>query len=246
MNTLGIVIIIIIILAAPHYYYYNHYNKGIPQLSMNNLNLRTGDVILFKYETPMIYSQKNGLNTSFFLGKFIMDGLAFYLQGGIYYTHAGIIIIINNKPYIWHLTDDPHFDEYTQQVQIGTPSLCDIQKDGICGYRGVPYLVRYNGPEINFPTKLLDKVYKENIHIQGEFFKCIITNGLGLGNNEKSKYMCLDFVEMVLFNLGLMKSFNRKSDFNNFLNNLTATKYYDVKDVSVIKNAWFSSTGYSK
>lgn len=244
MIGLCILIIIIILLIYPRYIFYNSFHKQYPIINLPDIKFKTGDIIMYKYETPVYYKQHNKIHTSFYLGKEILNSFSYYFQNGTHYSHAGIIIVINDIPYLWHLTDDPYYDIYTKKVVIGKPSLCAITDIDV--YRGVPYIIPYKGPKIEVDNRILDDIYKKNIYIQGNFITCILTNGLKLMNNKENEFMCLDFVELVLYYMGILTEQEKRSSFIDFFNHLNETEYYNIDKPIIINNGWFRITNFGK
>ena len=233
-----VLIVIMLILIWPHYKYMNIYHKNLPAVSVNEIvpKLRTGDIVMMKYETPCFYNGPNGSNTSIYFGKAIADSIQYYSQG--HFTHAGVIMVVNNVPYVFHLTDDPNKDEYTGKYVSGTPALCSTEF--LQSYRGNIYLLKHSG-NVNVDTmKVIKNIYSRNVMLEGTISGCVWNNGLKFGKNSDNKYMCTDFVEDVLSQLGILSKPTRNQDIVGLIKRLSETNYYNINP-TIIKTGWYEN-----
>ena len=223
-NTKVAIIIIVILIIYQHYYYSNIFHKNLIRKHADDIKFKTGDIIMFRFDTPVLYRNKDGYNTSTFICKAISTSVQ-YWYNGLPYLHTGIIVMIDNKPYVLHLTSDPIFDNFTQQDVVGLPSL-SLLKD-LNFYHGTLYHYKYNGPT----NKLdLNDIYKHDIHINNSVLGVVCNNGLKIQKNKKY-IACTDFVELVQYLLGIVNHISGNADIP------TLIKHYD-KTPTVIINPW--------
>jgi hypothetical protein len=220
-----IILIILLIVVYPHYNYchYGHDNLLIKKINPSLFN--TGDLLLFRYETPVFYKAKNGFNISSYFGKAIQTSLTYYSQK-LPYTHAAIVY--DNK--FWHMSSDPYYDVVDNKVKIAEPVLCSL--DDLDSYRGTVYLHKLKKAPYEVPlSEVRQKIANKNIKLQGNvcigFFTC------GLKLFESANHSCLDFVNIIQYYLGIRNVCKKTNDIHSIL-----TDSYD-KNPILLDNAWY-------
>ena len=178
------------------------FHNDMEKVSLENSNLKTGDIIMFKYDDPLIYTTKsNGLNIQYFpqLVREIVTGVMYWLQG--MYTHSGIIVEMNGAPYLWHLGSDPQYDILSQKVVLSTPALTTL--DSIDVYKGPAYVFRCNK---KIDIEVMDIVNNlSHIKFNGNTLLTAFVNGFKITPMApKNKMMCTDFVETVMGELNII------------------------------------------
>ncbi len=141
---LAICVVLLIILLS----LYHRDVSGLRKLPLESINLElsTGDVIFARrdYVTliePMHYAVFN---------------VAPWLFGGGLATHAGVVVKIDNVPYLYQTTIQPAFDVVTQKYYWKTPVVVEL-KSYILGYPGEVYVYRRKSPHCS-DCPHLDKI----------------------------------------------------------------------------------------
>lgn len=201
-----VIITIVIVLVVVLNRIINHQNNtrdiSLERVDLNSVSYRTGDVIFFRHDSPLYFYGNNGINTDVHVVKNISKTIAGFSQK--YYSHVGIIVVINNIPYVYHLTSQPHSDALSGKSVIGIPVLVELQE--IHKYPGMLYIHRYKGPELSFGTNDLKYINSKGIKLCGKFYKVVLTTILGVGSYEDNTMTCADFVNFVMVYLGIRNS----------------------------------------
>lgn len=182
--------------------YYEFY-KPSKLYDYKNVKFRTGDVLLFRWQDLNIYRKtyykfdiksftQYNLHTLFGRGKF---------------THAGIVIVIDNIPYLYEYTTKGvyktkrikcHYkNKYISKDYLG-PYLHPISD--ITKYFGDVWHLSYIGPTIN-EDKIFDTLKKSDsslIYNLSSYPYCVFLNG----KDEKYTH-CSGFVSRILNNFGI-------------------------------------------
>lgn len=235
MRTAIIIFILIALIAYPHIKYSCFFNKGIPVKDLHECDFATGDIIMTKYDEPSIYWAKNGFNLKPVFIKNITDSIQYYSQG--HYTHCGIVIVLD-KPYIYHLTDDICFDKIRGRYVTCIPSLVPLEE--MLGYHGVLY---------HFPRRVRRHIPMEVIYnlfdqpqpqMQGNPFITVCHNAFKIGTLPKDKYVCADFAKRVLMHLGFSQ--NLKLDAPTNLTDIRKICSEECHDPVIIRTTWYEHT----
>ena len=205
-----IVIVMVFMVFYPHYIYSLKPNENIQNIK--NIEFHTGDIIMMSYIVPKL---------SFFkLAKYSGQ----YYHQRTHHTHCGIIVIIDDIPYIYHLHRTPYFDEYTQKIVVGKPVLSKLDIIDTEDTTDT-YLYSYTGPKITVDETILQNIYSKDIHFQPSSFKTALVNGTRLLKNHPYEYMCTDFVEEVLCLLKLMRKKSLNSNLRSMLDFVNVNSY---------------------
>ena len=191
---------------------------------------------MYVNERPIWWTGSNGFNFRFRFDKHIFNSLQWYYHG--HYTHVGLVVVINDIPYVWQLSSVPMYDEVTQKFVSGIPALQPIKNLNL--YEGCVYINQYKGminPQLTL--KVMEKIYSSDIHIQGNWVQTFLKNGFGVGTNSDKLYMCVDFLEDVLCKMGIIDSPTRKANINTIQNIIDTNPLYDSKAI-MLKNVHYN------
>jgi hypothetical protein len=193
-----ILILIIVLLTQTRWESINNYEKNMELKEISDVDFNTGDIILYRHDTPLLFYGENGINLDVHIVKNVLKTILHYNQK--YYSHCGIVIKINKIPYILHLTADDQHDIYTNRYVIGLPSLVSI--DELFRYKGIVYYSKYIGIPLS-DISFLPEIFNNNIHLDGNLLNGILSNILKIKERDYNKLLCCDFVKLILFKLGI-------------------------------------------
>ena len=165
---------------------------------MDENKKRTGDIIMFRHETPLIFQGDNGYNIDVHIIKNLFK--RFFALSQPYYSHAGVVVVRNGIPYVLHVTADSNFDNYRKKYVIGSPALTSMDK--IEEYKGFVFHYPYLGKDIDFECNM-KKIYNNNIVLNGNWF--IVALSYSTGRRISKKYLCTEFVAHILDLMGIEK-----------------------------------------
>ena len=189
-------------------------------------SVKTGDIIMFKHDTPVIYYTRHGRNSSMHITKSISDSLQYWYH--LYpYTHTGIVVVLDN-PYVLHLSPDPYYDNYKKEWVIGKPVMSSF--DELTGYKGCLYLHEYNN-KVNGVAA--DELYRPDIHINNDVFNVLRDVALK-GTGDGVKMSCADYVEYIQKKMGIINEVSHCANIRTVLH----SGYSRVP--KLIENAWSS------
>lgn len=183
-------IVMIILLIKNIYYSFIIYKYKY--INVNNcLNIiDTGDLILFKCDIKTNEDKVIQLNS--------------------YFSHCGMIIVINNKKYILEMVrqgDHDNLNEFKSNV-----NLIDFKKR-VTNYKGNVYLVKCSNVNlIEFKNNIIENIHK---YMDYKYDMNIIINYIkskfNLNNNTNDKHMfCSEFHYHVLSESGLVEPIKNK------------------------------------
>lgn len=229
---IGLIILLIIIFIVYPHVTFRRYISGFPTADHTDVGFKTGDIIMAKYDTPVYYYARNGLNITGTFGKYICDGVQYWSQGR--YTHAGVVMVVNGEPYVYHLSDDICFDKVSNQYTSCEPML--VPMVDFMAYHGVVVLYRLQTATQISPRDVIKNTTARNIQMQSNALKTIAVNGLGIGKNSPNKYVCTDFVEDVLYQLRILDGATRNTNLT------TIRKIIDKKyaDPVLLRTYWYN------
>jgi hypothetical protein len=112
-----IIVILIFYISTNYQLNRNRYFNKLPKIYPHNF--KTGDVIILC---------SDGLYDSYNIISYgLMEMLQYYIMKN-FTTHAGIIITYNGKPYVYHMTAYPVFDDYKNIHVVNGPVYQDANK----------------------------------------------------------------------------------------------------------------------
>lgn len=194
---LSILLVVVLLLVACNRYI-NYENKSrdvyLEKYDFTNIKFKTGDIIFFRHDTPIYYHGDNGINMDVHVVKNISKTIVGFSQK--YYSHVGMIVVLNNKPFVYHLTSKPHIDKFSGKSIIGTPSLVEMSE--IQQYDGLLYLHRYKGEPIKFDENDIAKISSMNIKLVGKIHEVVMKTFLGIGEYKDGYMTCADFTNFLL------------------------------------------------
>ena len=237
MNYKNILIFLIIIILLNRYLKLkilpSRENK-LKKLDHNEINYETGDVVFFQNDALLYYNGQNGYNYDVHIVKNCLKTLYYYIYP---YSHVGIIVKVNDIPYLLHMTADLQYDVYTKKYLIGVPVLIDMKEFSM--YRGHSYIYKYkNGNQIQ-SNELLRYVRSNDLKIKGNLFKILSTTIFKFGKYEKNYGTCCDLVKRVLYYINECDN-TSPADINDIVKILEKNKHYNTP--IMIKNGYYKAT----
>ena len=161
------------------------HDSSLVKKHIDSIQFSTGDIIFYRY----------GYEGSYF--DFNIP--YYYCQG--YYTHVGIVVVINQIPYVFNMTDDPTYDSWNEKHIEGSPSLNTF--DEVKKYKGALYYCKYKGPYIENPELIIRDIFNETIHIYSNCIMGIFVNLIGVLKHTKNYMYCCDLVVYVMHKFGI-------------------------------------------
>lgn len=202
--------------------------------NINEIKYNTGDILLFHFNVPS--TTKNKLGETMIKPNFdsiIYTYPQYYFHG--FYTHAGMVIVRDDNPYVLELTTGKSFNLLNNDYTSNEQSLTKIED--LNYYRGYVSHFRLNKSVEIHQDKIdnLLKYMKNNkIYIEGDVINMIKINGLKMGRHDGRKMSCVDFVCLCMYMLGIIKKY---PTFNLGINDMTnILKKYEYEDPIVLKN----------
>lgn len=161
------------------------HDSNLVKKNIDNIQFSTGDIIFYRYN----YEDSH----------FDFNIPYYYCQG--YYTHVGIVVVINQIPYVFQMTDNITYDSWSKKNVERLPSLNTI--DEVKKYKGVLYYCKYKGSPIENQEIIIRDIFNENIHIYSNFIMGILVNLLGVLKHTKNHMYCCDLVLYVMHKFGV-------------------------------------------
>lgn len=232
MSALGwfIIVVLILLVVYPRMMFVHDFCHECEKSHVDEIKFNTGDILMYVGEHPIYWKGSNGTNFRFRFDKHLTNAIQYYWSG--HYTHAGIVVVLDGKPYVWELTSHPMYDYYTGSYVYSTPSLQPISNINL--YEGCVFLHKYQGNVNVDLNKLLDEKYEKNIKLQGNWIITLAKNGLGFGKNPDNNYMCVDFVEEILTDMGIIKKPTRNANISSMTKLFKTHPMYDENPVLLI------------
>lgn len=185
-----------------------NWDNNLKSVEIKNTNFRTGDVVFFRHDCPIYFYGDNGINMDVHIIKNILKTFVSFNQK--YYSHAGIIVVIDNTPYVYHLTAHHHFDVFSGKFIVGTPVLVKLSEIEL--YPGFLYHYRYIGPRIQFDIDMIEHINSQNIKLCGNIFKVVLVTILKIGKYNNNEMICTDFVKYMMNYMGIINTDDKPCD----------------------------------
>lgn len=201
----------------PQFIFETQYIKKI-----KNPILTDGDVIMFKFETPVLYWSNKKRNTSTYIAKAVQNSLSYWFHGN-HYTHAGVVV--NGE--ILHLTSEPMYDNITKSYVVGTPVSSTIED--IFTMPSLMYLYRAN-------RKVSTDIKIPDVLIRNDVFDALIEHVANVIVDDKY-YSCTRFVDDIQYQMGIRKKKNKFADLKSVI------KGYDTPPL-LIETPWSKHRGF--
>lgn len=233
-NTIFFIIIIILLNRYLKLKIMPYRENKMKKLDPSEIEYNTGDVVFFQNDALLYYNGKNGYNFDVHIVKNCLKTLYYYIYP---YSHVGIIITINNVPYLLHMTADLQYDLYTKKYVMGVPVLVDMKEFSM--YRGHSYIYKLKNTTKVSSDKLLNYIYSSNLKIKGNLFKILKTTVLKIGKYEKDRGTCCDLVKKALYYINECDN-TTPADINDIVKILEKNKHYDAP--IMIKNGYYKAT----
>ena len=152
ISWLGFIIIIIICIVYNDVSYYMIEKKNL--FDPNQIKFRTGDLLFFRWNDDSLISYNEITKETTFNFKHLSDSICktMYCMAAGIYTHVGMIVVIDNVPYIYEITNAdtysmPKYCHYIGKNVLNTPSLQKLKC--IQHYIGHVYHYSYLGKPFN-------------------------------------------------------------------------------------------------
>ena len=169
------IIVVILIILIPQIKF--EYRENIKTIKIGeDPQFKNGDVIMFKYDTPLVYYKNGKRNSSLYIGKAIQNSLSYWFHGN-HYTHCGIIV----DNHIVHLNSDPFYDNYTQQWSVGDKPVWSRLED-LYAYPGFIYIHRSEKvgisissiPNVKMRNDVIDGIREHVFHniVDEHYYSC--------------------------------------------------------------------------
>lgn len=201
-----ILVLIFIHILWPKFVYdpkYDKYKVADVSKYPPDIKLRTGDIVLFRSCVKCKYKDSIMDDAFMYIYKNAFDSFRWYIIDQQQYTHTGVVIRLNNKPYIVHIDGgSPMFDELEQRW-IAQTSCVVTGMNHLDDRGGIAHVYRYNGPEIN--KDMMPWVMKNRkTTYPKSLLNLIKVNGFGWGTHPDGVSACTDFVESTLHHIGIL------------------------------------------
>ena len=205
-------------------------DNSLQRFDINDIKYRTGDIIFFRHDCPLYFYGSNGINMDTHIIKNISKTIIGFSQK--YYSHVGIVIVINNIPYVYHITSNPHVDTVSGKSLIGVPVLVSMSE--IQQYKGMLYHHQYIGPEILCDMDDINHINLQNIKLCGNFFNVISKTYFKIGKYKDNEMTCADFINFAMFYFGINKvGYNHPVDLEYIRKFVSKDKNYETKPVII-------------
>jgi len=182
--------------------------KNMDKKHFEDVQFRTGDIILSKKGAPLRFKAGNGVSMDVCVVKKIFLGMFAVFQS--HYSHAGIVVVRNGIPYLLHLTNEPYYDTFTGKHVMGLLSL--VSMDDIKLRSDFVYHIPYLGPDINWTDDDLNAMYAKNYKLEGNWLVIFLNQ---MFNKKRSgKCMCTDFTSDALNRMGIIPHTDKCVDLN--------------------------------
>jgi hypothetical protein len=187
----GVVVLLVIVVYNANSFMYHSFH--IP-IGINDVYAETGDIIMFKNNLFDTYNGPVSSNIAMMMLK-LYNGLH------VYYTHTGVVLRINDKPYILHIDGSVDYDHYFDAVVNSAPRITpleDFKRDLVYIYKPKSQVFASNHDIDRIMHKIKHKKYELNI------IKNLRCGFLKLNTHDDYTYVCTDLVEEVLMDLGVV------------------------------------------
>lgn len=197
------VIIILLIILIPEIVHENLKIKKVKNPVLND-----GDIVMFRFETPLLYWSEGVRNSSMYIGKCIQNSM-FYWFHRIPYTHVGIVV--NGQ--ILHLTSDPMYDQLSNTYKVGKPVFSSIED--IYTKPSLMYLYRVNkNVNVNLPATIPD------VKIRNDVLDAVLEHVFRAPTND-TFYSCARFVDHIQHSMGIRDRKNKYADLRTVMEGYT-------------------------
>lgn len=164
--------------------------KNTISYNFHNINFKTGDIIIFRrdklYDLRPVY--------------YIMGLVSFIISGSIY-SHVGMVVVINNVSYIYHIEFFPEYDHYRKKFSNSLAVLNNLEET----------LYTYHGDVLYYPIKkeismdVMGKQMKEHENDKVSLNLFSYFNSLfKIPFNEQYRVICTELISSILQNLGII------------------------------------------
>lgn len=218
--TIGFIISLVIIVLLYIFYKGEVYpyvvvdvNSKLDMVSLHNTKFRTGDLIMFRYDH---------------FSKQVFDRWDYYemiiscLPCKLPFTHVGMIVIINETPYITHIANYTIVDGSGKCTGYKS-DLYDLY-DYLDNYKGNIYHCKYNGSNLdNYYLYKKMEIY-ENMPFKLDHITLLDSIfSTDLAGRKNNTLTCASYVVSLLSDAGIL---NNITNANHFNPNLAVTEAY--------------------
>lgn len=203
-------------------FYYELIENDIPKITEPKLN--NGDIIMFKYDTPVLYFKDGKRNSSLYLGKAIQNSLSFWFHNNSY-THAGIAF--NGK--ILHLNSDPYYDHMTKKWVVGSSPVLSTIED-MYAIPTIMHLYRVKHTPKN------QNITIPNVKIRNDVIDALIEH-VGRVTVDDEYYSCTRFVDEIQYKMKIKNYLNKFADLKTVIED-------GYESPILIETPWSKSRGF--
>lgn len=232
MIYISLLIFVLLTILLNQLKWYNLYNfhSNIKKIDINYENLNTGDIITFYKDYSLFYKGHNNINITPNFFNNILKTYLYTFQGN--FSHFGIILKINEIPYLLHLTSSPQYDLITHKWVLGKTSLVNISE--MTHYFGYSYVYKYNGPPLYFNND----IFNHTLYLNGNWLDIIL-----MKIYEPNWGVCINQVLYIMKKLNILNNNFDTLQFvsiKDFINIIHSHKYYSDTP-SLLINGYYST-----
>lgn len=176
-------------------------------LNIADISVKTGDIVLCKYpffETSDVSAWQTAC----------MMFLKVYNCVTTSYTHTGIIVMLNNIPYVLHIDDKLAYDHHSQKDVCSKPRvvpLSEMAQTCLIHIHPLKDSVPHPYNIDNAINKISHKTYETSA------IKNILCGFLKLRTHGNDSFVCTDLVEEVLTELGTLPNYTKNANLSDTL-----------------------------
>lgn len=205
-------------------------------IKFSNIKFKTGDLIFCKWRGEVLLDNYKNINI---YPNHISEGFKNTIVGfikGFKYTHCGVVIVINNIPFLYEVTNSDsysyeRYDPILKRIILNKPSLYPLEKC-VKHYKGHMWYVPYKGNKLN-KNKVMKFIYnKKNETFGGKLN--IIKNYI---TGKTTSHNCASLVNDFLFKMKLIKSPTTGRTTPNSIYKKVMNSHY-IDNNTIIKNYW--------
>jgi hypothetical protein len=216
---LALIAILVLILAS-YQQAWLHRDSLYETADISTASLNTGDILIFNspiiphYKMPLIHK----------IGGSVMNSFNYACN---YYGHAGIVIKINDKPYIYHLSPGLEYDSFTQKYANTEPKV--VPMECVNAAYGKCYAFKCRRVITHTTAQLHDILNKyANTTYQTNVKSVVLGNLLKMTTHTGPSYLCTDHVEKILQELNIISNTKNNADINDILQIIKCGPYNKV------------------
>lgn len=187
--------IILVLLCIHVLCFVSYWEKGIishdEEKGVNDIILKTGDIVCFKNCIKCGCTGDILNDMSEYVIKNTINMMRYYVIGNLY-THVGIIFVLNNVPYIYHINNSTYYDCSSDRIISNKPCLSSMNY--IDEYNGVVHVYSYNGICDVSDANIIRCIHRLKDTQYPHIVELFMNNGLHVSKNNTGVMACTDLV----------------------------------------------------